>query len=70
MNTPRQAAIIEALSVFDSGLTVMELSYLLDRTGGDITKGVSGLRQHGKIATEYFIQDQHNRKTARYRLTV
>lgn len=64
----RQSEIVEALSVFDSGLTVMELSHLLDRTGGDITKGVSRLRKTDNIQTQYRIDENHRRKTALYRL--
>ena len=63
--TNRQAQIIEALTVFENGLTVMELSFLLDRTGGDITKGVSTLRSTHNIKAETLISD-HNRKTVRY----
>lgn len=64
----RQSEIVESLSVFDSGLTVMELSHLLDRTGGDITKGVSRLRKTDNIQTQYRIDENHRRKTALYRL--
>jgi hypothetical protein len=63
--TDRQVAIVEALTVFDKGLTVMELSTLLDRTGGDITKGVSNLRSTRNIKAEILISE-HNRKTVRY----
>jgi hypothetical protein len=64
----RNAQIIEALTKVPSGLTVVELSLLLNRTGGDITKGISSLRKTHNIVTKYCVQQFNNRKTSRYSL--
>ena len=45
----RDAAILEALTKTPAGLTVVELSLILNRTGGDITKGVSSLKKAHNI---------------------
>jgi hypothetical protein len=64
----REAEILDALIVVPSGLTVVELSLRLSRTGGDITKGISVLRKTHKIRTKYLILQFNNRKTAHYSL--
>lgn len=64
----RNAQILEALTKAPSGLTVVELSLLLNRTGGDITKGISVLRKSHSIITKYCVQQFNNRKTAQYSL--
>lgn len=64
----RNAQILEALVKVPSGLTVVELSLLLNRTGGDITKGISVLKKSHTIITKYCLQQFNNRKTAKYSL--
>ena len=65
----RNAQLLEVLINNPSGLTVVELSLLLNRTGGDITKGISVLRKNHTIITKYCVQQFNNRKTAHYTLT-
>lgn len=70
-NMTRNAQILEALTKNLSGLTVIELSLLLNRTGGDITKGISSLRKNKhEIQVRYCVQPYNKRKTAHYTLKV
>jgi predicted transcriptional regulator len=62
----RDAAILEALTKTPAGLTVVELSLILNRTGGDITKGVSSLKKAHNIVTKHCMQEFSRRKTVKY----
>lgn len=64
----RDAAILDALNKVPAGLTVVELSILLNRTGGDITKGISILKKTHNIISKVQIQDYNRRKTVKYTL--
>lgn len=64
----REISIINVLSAYgDKGVTVAQLSQILNRTGGDITKGVSVLIRMQKPVskiTEYDVFTK--RRTVRY----
>lgn len=62
----RNKEILTALTNNPEGLTVLDLSVFLYRTGGDITKGVSELMNTHTIIKEFCVHQGNGRKTVRY----
>lgn len=62
--------VLNALEVFTNGLTVAELQQLLGRTGGDVTKAISVLKQEqsADILSKVEFNPYNNRRTNRYTL--